>query len=152
MLLCIKMQATLKLVKDTRAGTCFLKDCGQCVPLYEIVGSDLRCICISNWDVTGQKQRCFQTCSRQDFPTSDCSTSLPLRLSRVEEEPMEESTRLGIFSRRNARWCGPGHRAAGQVRRLSRAAGTNEFRQPDKSSAGKLRQTSHGSLCSIALA
>ena len=37
------------LVKDTRAGTCFLKDYGQFAPLYEVVGSDLRCVCISDW-------------------------------------------------------------------------------------------------------
>ena len=45
MLLSIKAQATLGLVKDTRAGTCFLKDYGQFAPLYEVVGSDLRCVC-----------------------------------------------------------------------------------------------------------
>ena len=49
MLLSIKAQATLGLVKDTRAGTCFLKDYGQFAPLYEVVGSDLRCVCISDW-------------------------------------------------------------------------------------------------------
>ena len=49
MLLSIKAQATLGLVKDTRAGTCFLKDYGQYAPLYEVVGSDLRCVCISDW-------------------------------------------------------------------------------------------------------
>ena len=49
MLLSIKAQATLGVVKDTRAGTCFLKDYGQYAPLYEVVGSDLRCVCISDW-------------------------------------------------------------------------------------------------------
>ena len=47
--LSIKAQATLGLVKDTRAGTCFLKDYGQYAPLYEVIGSDLRCVCISDW-------------------------------------------------------------------------------------------------------
>ena len=47
MLLSIKAQATLGLVKDTRAGTCFLKDYGQFAPLYEV--ADLRCVCISDW-------------------------------------------------------------------------------------------------------
>ena len=49
MLLSIKAQATLGLVKDTRAGTCFLKDYGQFAHLYEVVGSDLSCVCISDW-------------------------------------------------------------------------------------------------------
>ena len=49
MLLSIKAQATLGLVKDTRAGTCFLKDYGQFAPLYEVVGSDHCCVCISDW-------------------------------------------------------------------------------------------------------
>ena len=49
MLLSIKARATLGLVKDTRSGTCFLKDYGQFAPLYEVVGSDLRCVCISDW-------------------------------------------------------------------------------------------------------
>ena len=49
MLLSIKAQATLGLVKDTRAGTCFLKDYGQYAHLYEVVGSDLRFACISDW-------------------------------------------------------------------------------------------------------
>ena len=49
MLLSIKAQATLGLVKDARAGTCFLKDYGQFAPLYEVAGSDLRCVCICDW-------------------------------------------------------------------------------------------------------
>ena len=49
MLLSIKAQATLGLVKNTRAGTCFLKDYRQFAPLFEVVGSDLRCVCISDW-------------------------------------------------------------------------------------------------------
>ena len=48
MLLSSNAQATLDLVKDTRAGTCFLKDYGQYAPLYEVIGSDLRCVGISD--------------------------------------------------------------------------------------------------------
>ena len=37
------------LVKDTRAGTFFLKDYGQSDPFDEVIGSDLCCVCISAW-------------------------------------------------------------------------------------------------------
>ena len=49
MLLSIKAQTTWGLLKETRADTCFLEDYGQCVPLCEVVESDLRCVCISYW-------------------------------------------------------------------------------------------------------
>ena len=49
LLLSIKAHATLGLVKDTRAGTSVLKDSGQYAPFYEVMGSDLGFVCISDW-------------------------------------------------------------------------------------------------------
>ena len=48
LLLSLKAQATLGLVKDVRQGNCVLKDYGQSIPLYEVIGNDLRAICISD--------------------------------------------------------------------------------------------------------
>ena len=38
------------MVKDVREGTCWMKDYEAHIPLYEIIGSDLRAICISDFD------------------------------------------------------------------------------------------------------
>ena len=46
MLLSIKAQA---IAKDTRVGTCFLKDCRQYALLYEVMGRHVRCVCICDW-------------------------------------------------------------------------------------------------------
>ena len=48
LLLSLKAQGTLGLCKNVRRGTCYLEDYDQYVPLYEVIGSDLRAICISD--------------------------------------------------------------------------------------------------------
>ena len=47
LLLSFGAQATLGLQKDTRSGECYIPDMGAYVKLYEVVGSELRAICIS---------------------------------------------------------------------------------------------------------
>ena len=54
LLLSLGAQSTLGLQKDTRKGTCYIPDMGAFVKLYEVVGSELRAICISEfYDVLG---------------------------------------------------------------------------------------------------
>ena len=49
LLLSLGAQSTLGLQKDTRKGTCYIPDMGAFVKLYEVVGSELRAICISEF-------------------------------------------------------------------------------------------------------
>ena len=49
MLLSLQAQATLGLVKDVADGTCFMKSYNSSIPLYEVKGSGLRAICISEF-------------------------------------------------------------------------------------------------------
>ena len=54
LLLSLGAQSTLGLQKDTRKGACYIPDMGAFVKLYEVVGSELRAICISEfYDVPG---------------------------------------------------------------------------------------------------
>ena len=51
-LLSLAAQATLGLQKDVRTGSCYLKDYDDYVQLYEVEGSGLRAICISEAEET----------------------------------------------------------------------------------------------------
>ena len=46
--LSVKSQATLGLTKDMRAGICYVEDYDGEIQYYEVVGSNLRAICISD--------------------------------------------------------------------------------------------------------
>ena len=94
MLLSIKAQATLGLVKDTRAGTCFLKDYGQFAPLYEVVGSDLRCVCISDWQADRPDAKIVPGPDESGnfelkTKTMKSESSLPTRREQVEVQPVQ---------------------------------------------------------------
>ena len=94
MLLSIKAQATLGLVKDTRAGTCFLKDYGQFAPLYEVVGSDLRCVCISDWQADRPDAKAVLGPDESEnlgmnTETMKCESSKSMREERVEAQPVQ---------------------------------------------------------------
>ena len=93
MLLSIKAQATLGLVKDTRAGTCFLKDYGQFAPLYEVVGSDLRCVC-SDWQADRPDAKIVPGPDEggnfeMKTKTMKCESSKSTREERVEAQPVQ---------------------------------------------------------------
>ena len=49
LLLSLGAQSTLGLQKDTRSGKCYIPDMRAYVQLYEVVGSELRAICISEF-------------------------------------------------------------------------------------------------------
>ena len=94
MLLSIKAQATLGLVKDTRAGTCFLKDYGPFAPLYEVVGSDLRCVCISDWQADRPDAKLVPGLDESGnfvlkTETRKCESSKSMREERVEAQPVQ---------------------------------------------------------------
>ena len=50
MLLSLRAQGALGFVKDIEAGTVFLKHQNAYVPLYAVHGSDLRAVCISDFE------------------------------------------------------------------------------------------------------
>ena len=94
MLLSIKAQATLGLVNDTRAGTCFLKDYGQYAPLYEGVGSDLRCVCVSDWQADRPDAKFLPGLDEggslgMKTETKKCESSKPMGRERVEAQPVQ---------------------------------------------------------------
>ena len=94
MLLSIKAQATLGLVKDTRAGTCFLKDYGQYAPLYEVVGSDLRCVCISDWQADRPDAKFLPGLDEggslgMKTETKKCESTKPMRREQVEAQTVQ---------------------------------------------------------------
>ena len=100
MLLSIKAQATLGVVKDTRAGTCFLKDYGQYVPLSEVVGSDLRCVCISDWQADRPDARAVlgpDECGNSGMKTETikCESSKSMREERVEARSVQSDGQTG---------------------------------------------------------
>ena len=106
-MLSIKAQATLGLVKDTRAGTCFLKDYGQYAPLYEVVGSDLRCVCISDWQANRPDAKFLPGLDEEgshgmETETKKCElpSPLPMRREQVEAQPVQsgEQTSASVIT------------------------------------------------------
>ena len=93
-LLSIKAQATLGCVKDTRAGTCFLKDYGQFALLYEVVGSDLCCVCISDWQADRPDAKAVLGPDESGnfgmkTETMKCESSKSMKEERVEAQSVQ---------------------------------------------------------------
>ena len=94
MLLSINAQATLGLVKDTRAGTCFLKDYGQYAPLYEVMGSDLRCVCMFEWQADRPDAELLPDFGEEgslgmETEAKKCESPLPMRRELNEAQPVQ---------------------------------------------------------------
>ena len=75
-------------------STCFLKDYGQYAPLYEVVGSDLRCVCISDWQADRPDAKFLSGLDEggslgMETETRKCESSLPTRREQVEAQPVQ---------------------------------------------------------------
>ena len=86
LLLSLAAQATLGLQKDVRAGSCYLKDYDDYVQLYEVKGSGLRAICISEVvaTVAAKEEATSGPIKRELEPKEECSNVTKLaRENRV---------------------------------------------------------------------